>query len=252
MKVGVIGAMKEEVGVLLENMKVESETEIAGRKYYSGDLYGIDTVLVFSRWGKVAASIATTTLITKFNVEFIVFTGVAGAISDVLNIGDVVVADSLVQHDMDARPLFNRFQVPLSGKDRFLSDSRAVSVMKDASDVFLNSITRSFSEDRLTVFNISSPRTYVGTVGSGDQFVSDPQKVSDLRASINGLMCVEMEGAAVAQACEEHNIPFIVVRTISDKADHSAAVDFTQFIEEIASNYSNEIVKNFFSSSFFR
>jgi len=113
-KIGILGAMLEEVSSIKEMMIINKETTIANRNYIEGTINDIEVVLVFSRWGKVASASTTTTLINKFSVNFIFFAGVAGAVDKKLNIGDIVIANCLYQHDMDARPFFDQFQVPLT------------------------------------------------------------------------------------------------------------------------------------------
>jgi adenosylhomocysteine nucleosidase len=114
MKIGIMGAMLEEVSSIKEMMIIDKITIIANREYTEGKINDNEVVIVFSRWGKVAAASTTTTLINIFNVNFILFTGVAGAVVDHLNIGDIVIGNGLYQHDMDARPFFDLFQIPLT------------------------------------------------------------------------------------------------------------------------------------------
>ena len=122
MRLGIIGAMEEEIALLLHDISTESKLEAAGRAYYSGRLYGSDVVLVFSRWGKVASASTTATLLSEFDIGAVVFAGVAGAVSKDLRIGDVVVASELLQHDLDVRPLFEQFAIPILGVKRLQAD----------------------------------------------------------------------------------------------------------------------------------
>jgi adenosylhomocysteine nucleosidase len=246
MKIGIIGAMHEEVSSIKKNMTSLSSKKIAKREYSSGKLHGIDTVLVFSRWGKVAAASTVTTLINEFKIDFLLFTGVAGAIHPELNIGDVIVADTLIQHDMDASPLFPKFHIPLTDFSYFPVNKEIVTQIKSSVDKFLIDICDEIGKSSLNEFNINTPKCLIGTIASGDQFIADVERAKILGNEIKNLMCVEMEGAAVAQVCHEHEIPYSVIRVISDKADHTASIDFPKFIEKIACEYSSTIVKNMY------
>ena len=243
MKIGILGAMPEEISSIKDLMVIGRETNIASRIYSEGKIGNTDVVLVFSRWGKVASACTTTTLINEFNVDFILFTGVAGAILSHLNIGDIVIGSGLYQHDMDARPFFEQFQIPLTQTLIFKPKITHVDMANKAAKIFLGKIDSIFNKDLLETYSIFSPKVYVGYIASGDKFISDPQHHNDL--TISNTLAVEMEGAAVAQVCEDYNIPYIVIRTISDKADHSAALDFQLFISQIACNYSSEIVAQY-------
>ena len=117
MPIGIMSAMREEIETLIQEIEVSEKVIKGMRSYYKGKLWGKEVVLVFSRWGKVASATTATHLITDFNVDEILFTGVAGAVNDALEIGDVVIGDALYQHDMDASPLLEPFEVPLLGKN---------------------------------------------------------------------------------------------------------------------------------------
>jgi adenosylhomocysteine nucleosidase len=240
MKIGIMGAMAEEVSQLRHHM-TETQSESRGmREYVTGELHGKSVTLVFSRWGKVAASSTATTLVERYGVDCLVFTGVAGALDPALNVGDIVVADTLVQHDMDASvlPGIEKFEIPLLGVARFKVDESYVSAARSAAEAYLaENLRGDVSSDVLDEFHISAPQVATGTIASGDQFIADDKVVQRLRGALPGLRCVEMEGAAVAQVAHEHSIPCVVLRTISDKADHSAVVDFPQFVAKIASHF---------------
>jgi len=240
MKIGIMGAMAEELSQLRRHMSV-TEVETHGmREYVTGQLRGKAVTVVFSRWGKVAASSTATTLIERYGVNFLVFTGVAGALDPTLNVGDIVVADTLVQHDMDASmlPGIEKYEIPLLGVSRFKVEQRYVSAARRAAEMCLAEDLRGeVSDEALKEFKITEPCVTTGTIASGDQFIADETTAQGLLEQIPGLMCVEMEGAAVAQVAYEHGIPCVVLRTISDKADHSAVVDFPQFVSRIASHF---------------
>ncbi|MHB8064802.1 MAG: 5'-methylthioadenosine/adenosylhomocysteine nucleosidase [Ruminiclostridium sp.] len=250
MIIGIIGAMQQEIKLLTESMTIKETKTIGMREYYIGELFGKEVVLVFSKCGKVAAASTVTTLIEIFKVDLVIFTGVAGGADKTLNIGDIVVADKLVQHDMDASALsgFRRFEIPLLGVDTFKVSEEMVSLAKISA---LHYISEHMNSDvakiDLAEFNIITPNVYVGTVASGDQFVADSQKVASMVDEINNLKCIEMEGAAVAQVCYEHNIDYIVFRVISDKADEHASINFPKFIEKTASHFTRGIIQSFIS-----
>jgi adenosylhomocysteine nucleosidase len=240
MRIGIMGAMAEEVSQLRPHLS-EVTTEIRGmREYVSGQLLGKSVTLVFSRWGKVAASSTATTLVERYGVDCLVFTGVAGALDPSLNIGDIVVASRLVQHDMDASALpgIEKYEIPLLGVSRFTVDESYVSSAQRAAEAYLSEdLSRDISDEALKEFHISEPQVTSGMIASGDQFIADTAVAQALCRQLPGLKCVEMEGAAVAQVAYEHNIPCIVLRTISDKADHSAVVDFPKFVSNIACHF---------------
>jgi len=250
-KIGILGAMLEEISTIKEIMTVEKETTVAGRLYSEGKINDLEVVVVFSRWGKVASASTTTTLIGLFNVDFILFTGVAGAVNANLNIGDVVIGNGLYQHDMDARPFFDQFQIPLTNTLVFEPRSADIEKAKSAAQRFINKMDTAFTTTLLEKYSIFKPKVYTGLIASGDKFIANPGAHIDLNFSEKErtTLAVEMEGAAVAQVCEDHQVPYIVIRTISDKADHSAAIDFQSFIKDIASKYSVEIVKEYITAT---
>ena len=145
MLLGLMGAMPEEMDKIIDALTDKKVVERGSRLYYRGKLYGQEVVAVFSRWGKVAAATTATNLIVEFGVDRIVFTGVAGAISDDLNIGDVVIAQRLFQHDMDARPLMRRFEIPLTGKTSFEISGQNSGLMVQAVHNFLKNNNKSRS-----------------------------------------------------------------------------------------------------------
>jgi adenosylhomocysteine nucleosidase len=250
MLIGIIGAMEQEIKLLTESMSIETVKVIGMREYIMGRLFGKDVVLVFSKCGKVAAASTVTTLIETFKVDSVIFTGVAGGADKSLNIGDIVIADKLVQHDMDASALpgFSKFEIPLLGIGTFTASDRMVALgRKSAHHYISDSLNNDVDKDILKEFDIVVPNIVVGTVASGDQFVADSRKVSDLAGEIDNLKCIEMEGAAVAQVCYEHNVDYVVFRVISDGADEHAIINFPRFIEEAASHFTRGIIEHFVS-----
>lgn len=254
MRVGIVGAMPEEIALLRQELRDGRGATRGMREYLQGKLFGKDVVLVFSRCAKVAAASTVTTLIEVFGVELVVFTGVAGAADPGLEIGDVVIGSRLVQHDLDARPLFRRFEVPLLDRTSFETPPELVSLASRSAEAYLHThLSRNVPAQTLRAFAIRPPlRVRTGLIISGDQFIANPATLLALQealreAGLPGALCVEMEGAAVAQVCHEHGVPVIVMRAISDKADHSAGVAFAPFIDRIASHITCGIVRELIS-----
>ena len=202
----------------------------AGREFWLGHLHGHEVIAVLSRIGKVAAATTATVLIERFGVTRIVFTGVAGGLGSAVKVGDIVVADSLLQHDLDASPIFPRYEVPLYGLSRFATD-RALSGLLAAGA-------------RSALPDVALHR---GLIVSGDRFVSTSVESAALRVALPDALAVEMEGAAIAQVCHDYGVPFAAARIISDRADDQAHSDFPRFVDEVASRYSAAIVASLLS-----
>jgi adenosylhomocysteine nucleosidase len=242
--IGIMGAMQQEVAGLFEAMGPgRASTVHGGRTYWRGELFGREVVVVFSRWGKVAAATTATHLLVAEGVDELIFTGVAGAVDPSLRPGDVVVATSLVQHDMNAAPLFPRHEIPLLGIGAFPTETRRRALALAAAERFLADPPAAAA-----TFGIDSPRARPGAIASGDRFFADAEALDELRRRLPGLACVEMEGAAVAQVCHEYEVPLTVIRTISDAADEAAPIDFARFVGEVASRYSVGILRSLFAS----
>lgn len=248
MTLGILAAMHDEVDGLIAAMRHDharaTVQRIGMRDYYVGELYGQRCVLVLARIGKVAAAATTVTLIREFGVDGIVFTGLAGGIGAGVQVGDLVVADATVQHDMDARPLFPRHQVPLLNRETFPTDPALTAALREAAQTFLREDLGSAVPAPVRArFGVSAPTLHLGMIGSGDQFIGSPTTVAELRRRLPGLLAVEMEGAAVGQVCHEYGVPHAVMRTVSDRADDSAHVDFPAFLAEVASHYSEGVIR---------
>jgi adenosylhomocysteine nucleosidase len=242
---GILAAVHDEIAQLLADMEPGAVTHRVGmRDYHCGRIAGRDCVLVVARIGKVAAAVTTATLIRQFGVSTVLCTGLAGGIGAGVRVGDVVVADSLLQHDMDARPLFPRYEIPLLGQSCFEADPGFTGMLARETQHYLDhGVCTDIAAPALARFGIDRPMVHRGLIASGDLFVSSTAGAAGLREALPDALCVEMEGAAVAQVCFEHGVPFAVVRTISDRADEHATTDFTTFLASIASVYSNGIVR---------
>jgi adenosylhomocysteine nucleosidase len=249
MRLGIISALAEEQQGLVEAMQGPARLMHGMREYTSGRIGAVDAVCVLSRIGKVAAATTATMLVEKFGVTHILFTGVAGAGDAGIRVGDIVVAESLVQYDMDASPLFPRFEVPLTGISHFQTDLQLSQRVTAAAAQFLDlDFASVIGEDERSQFRLERPRLHRGLIASGDQFISDAPRLHILGAALPGLLAVEMEGAAVAQVCFELGVPFAVIRTISDNANEDAATDFLRFVKTVAARYAYHIVTRFCSA----
>ncbi len=230
---GLMAAMPQELDAVVHAMEGRTVSSRAGRDFHAGTLAGTPVVAVFSRWGKVAAASTATELIVAHGAGSIIFTGAAGSLSPAVRVGDVVVATTLAQHDMDASPLYPRGEVPLLGRTGFDADP----ALRDA----LLAAARGFIAEELPRVRPDA-RVHLGAIASGDRFIADDAARAAVLAACPGALCVEMEGAAVAQVCFEHGVPFGCVRTISDSADEHAAGSVMDFINALAGFYSRGIL----------
>ena len=253
-RIAIVSAMHQELEALLRAMPDEAPRVLAGRRFWTGHLDGHEVVAVLSGVGKVAAATTATLLADALGVERAIFTGTAGGLHPRARVGDVVVADALLQHDMDASPLFPRHEVPLYGTDRFATDPDLSAALAAAARGELDRATggdagggdaSGLDQAALRAFAITAPAVHTGLVVSGDRFVASAGECAALRERLPDALAVEMEGAALAQVCHDLGVPFAIVRTISDRADNSAHVDFGRFVTSIASRYSVAIVRRF-------
>jgi adenosylhomocysteine nucleosidase len=245
----IVSAMPEEIAGVLEALSNVRIKELGRRQFHTGSLRGVEAVVVFSRWGKVAAAATVTQLLASYPVTRLVFGGVAGGARPGLSIGDIVVATELVQHDMDASPLYPRYEVPLLAKARFAADRALSEQLAAAARAFLtHDLGSEVAAVEREFFKITAPKVVDGLVASGDKFFASASEVQELRHRMPEVCCVEMEGAAVAQVCDEYAIPFAVVRTISDSADENSVHDFPRFSREIARHYSIGVLSRFLSA----
>ena len=218
---GIIGAMNIEIEGILTQMSNVTTTSAAGINFHQGNLNGKPVVLACCGVGKVNAALCTQAMIDRFPVRAIINLGVAGAIDNALNIKDVVISRHLVQHDFDITAGGNRRPGEIS--------DLGVELVADAT--LITAATAACQK----VLAESGSKAHVAVIATGDQFIADKtvkQRISD----IFGAYCVEMEGGAIAQVCLLNNVPFVVIRAISDKADGSAEQDFMEFVAQAAEN----------------
>lgn len=251
MTTAILSALPEEQSSLVQHLSHPQRLMHAGRAFWLGELHGRAVVLALSGIGKVAAATTATALIERFGVARIVFTGVAGGVGDGVNVGDVVVAQDYLQHDMDASPLFPRWEVPGYARSRLACDGVLSALLLEAAYACVSSASGQFGLRTGATDALEGVlhRTHHGLVASGDRFVSAADESHRLRNSLrdagHDVLAVEMEGAAVAQVCHDYGIPFAAVRTISDRADDTAHVDFPLFVQTVASRYAEHIMLAF-------
>ncbi len=229
MKIGLIGAMEVEVCSLANAMKNKKEETIGEFLFMNGEIEGVECVLVRSGIGKVAAAIATQTMILKYAPDLIINTGVAGALSPLLKPGDITISSNAVQYDMDTSPLGDPVGL-ISGINKifFEADKGAVEVLA----------------------KIAKEKTggvLVGTICSGDRFVASMEEKDRILSLFNSGVACEMEGGAIAHTAYLSRTPFVIVRAISDSADGSSHMDYPTFLKQAAKT-SFEIVYSFIKS----
>ncbi len=209
---GIIGAMDEEVSKLKEVMEDVEIMQKASMDFYKGKMSGKDVVVVRSGIGKVNAGICTQILVDEYNVDVVINTGIAGSLNAIIDIGDIVLSTDTLQHDMDATGFgYDPGVIPRMETSTFVADERLRALAKECCQQVNTDI-----------------KVFEGRVVSGDQFISDKVKKNFIQENFKGY-CTEMEGAAIAQAAYLNNVPFLIIRAISDKADDSATVDYPTF-----------------------
>ncbi|BDI03747.1 5'-methylthioadenosine/S-adenosylhomocysteine nucleosidase [Sphaerotilus microaerophilus] len=251
-RTAIVAAMAQELAALLAHLDGDFTVQAhAGRRFHVGRLHGEPVVLVLCGIGKVAAATTAVLLAERYGVQRLVFTGVAGGLAPGVRVGDVVVAGSLLQHDMDASPLFPRWEVPLTGRSEFAADAPLSEALAAAAAQVLaepGHYGAAGLSDEVHALGVHEPALHQGLIVSGDRFVSSAGESVALQAALPAALAVEMEGAALAQVCHDLGLPFAVLRTISDRADDSAHVDFMRFIEVVASHASAAIVGRWLQS----
>lgn len=241
--IAIVAALKEELAAVIAAAHDSGEVRhhtVAGRQFLQTRLVGHEVLLALSGIGKVAA--AATAAILAERAQAIVMIGTAGGIGPGVRPGDVVVADALLQHDVDPRPLFPRWEA--EGTVRFLPDPTLTATLRDAARRVVDG-QRLRPHDSFRSLGIAAPSLHTGLIVSGDQFISTRQESDRLRADLPDALAVEMEGAALAQVCTTAGIPFALARTVSDRADDVAHLDFPPFLEAVAAPYARDIVLGF-------
>ena len=224
MKIGIIGAMDQEVALLRAQMSDVEELSLAGCEFYSGQLAGQQVVLTRSGIGKVAAAGATTLLLDPFAPACVINTGSAGGFDPELHIGDVVISSEVRHHDVDVTGFgYEIGQVPQMPA-AFIADERLKALARAAVAELQEGI-----------------QSKEGLICTGDQFMCDPERIAKARTDFPTMAAVEMEGAAIAQVCHQFGVPFVVTRSLSDIAGKESPDSFDAYLE-IASRNSSAMV----------
>lgn len=243
MTLALISALPEEQQGLAARLVNAQEHHHAGRIFLSGSLASRPVVLALSGIGKVAAATTATCLIERFGARQLLFTGVAGGLGAGVQVGDLVVAQRFIQHDMNAEPLFARWQVPGYADTYFNCDAALSQALLQAAE----QCAAQARHWNLELLGEHQPRCHSGLIVSGDQFIVSREHSQTLHLELSQAgyspLAVEMEGAAIAQTCADYQVPFAAVRSISDRADDQAHLDFPAFVEHIASRYALTILE---------
>ena len=235
LRTGIIAAMDSELRNLTMALDHERTEKIAGREIHYGSLEEEPVALILCGCGKVNAAHSASLLACHSKVSRILLTGVSGGLAEGLKVGDIVIGDSFVQHDMDARPLFPLHEIPFEGFSLIEADPELRHLLTAASLSML-------AEKRLP--ELEKSRSFEGLVISGDLFLSSPEARERILTDLPKACAVDMESAAIAQICRAADIPLGVMRVISDSADGSAHIDFAKFVEETAAKACAETVRH--------
>jgi len=228
--IGIIGAMEEEIALLQQKSNIISEEQIIDLTFYKGTLHNKNMILVKSGIGKVNAALCTQILIDRFHVDCVINVGVAGAVYKQLSIGDIVISEDAVQHDMDTSVFGDPIGIiPRMKESYFKADKTLIDLAKKCSTTLT-----------------SKARIFTGRIASGDQFISTPQGKQKIWQTVQGY-CAEMEGAAIAHACYVNHIPFVIIRSISDDAEDKSHIAYEQFVK-IAAENSSELLEKMFEN----
>ena len=222
-KLAIMGAMEEEIEPLLAHFENVNIVEFANNKYYEVNSNGLDIVIAYSKIGKVFASLTATTMIEKFGCDTLLFSGVAGGINPELKIGDLIIANKLCQHDLDITA-FGHAHGFVPGGKVFVETSKA-----------LNDVAKEVAKE-------NGLKVIEGTIATGDQFVHTSTQKEFIESTFKA-DALEMEGGSVAVVCDALNVPFFVLRAISDTADMDAGFNFEEFLKSSAKNSADYLIK---------
>ena len=223
MKIAIMGAMPEEVAPILEKLGEYKTTEYANNKYYEATYKGVDLVIAYSKIGKVFSTLTATTMIEHFGCEKLLFSGVAGAISPSLKVGDLIIATKLSQHDLDITAFGHPFGYVPEGAVFVEADKDLISLGKKVA-LEMNKVVQE------------------GVIATGDQFVANEERKNFIGSTFNA-DALEMEGASVAVVCDALSVPFFILRAISDAADMDASFSFDEFLETSAVESAEFVMK---------
>nr|WP_295969569.1 5'-methylthioadenosine/S-adenosylhomocysteine nucleosidase [uncultured Bacillus sp.] len=225
MKIAIIGAMEEEVVLVREKIENQTTEVIAGCEYTAGQMDGVDVVLLRSGIGKVNAAMSATILLDKFKPDYVINTGSAGGSDETLNVGDVVISTEVRHHDVDVTAFDYEYgQVPKL-PPAFPADEELVkTAVKGAKD-------------------LENVQVIKGLIASGDIFVNELSVVERIRNMFPSVKAVEMEAAAIAQVCYQFEVPFVIIRSLSDIAGKESNISFDQYLEKAALHSANLVMK---------
>lgn len=225
MKIGVIGAMEQEVSILKAALTNLEETKKGGCTFFTGQLNGADIVLLQSGIGKVAAAVGTTILLSDYQPDVVINTGSAGGFESSLNLGDVIISTEVRHHDADVTAFGYEIGQMAGQPAAFAADQKLMDVAEQA------------------LAQMEDKHAVRGLICTGDEFVCRPERQAVIRANFPGVIAVEMEASAIAQTCHQFNTPFVVVRAISDVADKESPMSFEEFLPLAAQSSSEMVVK---------
>ncbi|GAA5647100.1 MULTISPECIES: 5'-methylthioadenosine/S-adenosylhomocysteine nucleosidase [Vibrio] len=225
MKIGIIGAMEQEVAILKDAISNRQEMSKAGCTFYSGQLNGVEVVVLQSGIGKVAAAVGTTILLDQFQPDVVINTGSAGGFDSSLNLGDVVISSEVRHHDADVTAFGYEMGQMAGQPAAFQADAQLMNIAERALEQM---------EDKHAVR---------GLICTGDAFVCTAQRQAFIRQHFPTVIAVEMEASAIAQTCHQFGVPFVVVRAISDVADKESPMSFEEFLPLAAKSSSAMVIK---------
>lgn len=230
MKVAIIGAMEEEVVILRENINNLKIETIAGYEFSTGEMNGVEVILLRSGIGKVNAAMSSTILLHQYKPDVVINTGSAGGFNPSLKVGDIVISTEVRHHDVDATIFGYEYgQVPQMPA-AFNADEKLISIAKKAAE------------------SIQDVQVSKGLIATGDSFMNDPERVAFVHEKFPQLQAAEMEAAAIAQVAYQFGIPFVIIRSLSDIAGKESNISFDQFLETAALHSAKlvmEMVKHF-------
>ena len=213
MKIGIIAAMPEELVFLIQHLENAQEETVLGNKYHTGKIGLVDLVLVESGIGKVMSAMSVAILADHFKVDAVINTGSAGALAEGIEVGDVVIADKLAYHDVDVTAFGYAYGQMAGQPLYFESDKKFIARIKEN----LSQLEQTW---------------HLGLIATGDSFIAGDDKIASIKTHFPDVLAVEMEGAAIAQAAQALGLPFLVIRAMSDNANHEASISFDEFIIE--------------------
>jgi len=223
MKIAIMGAMPEEVAPILEKLGEYKITEYANNNYYEATYKGVEVVVAYSKIGKVFSTLTATTMIEHFGCDRLLFSGVAGGIAKKLKVGDLIIATKLSQHDLDITAFGHPFGYVPEGSVFIESDKDLIALGKEVASEMGKNVLE-------------------GIIATGDQFVADENRKIWIEKTF-GADALEMEGGSVAVACDALDVPFFILRAISDVADMDASFSFDEFLETSAVESAEFVMK---------